>query len=373
MNRPRLAIVPLALALAACSAVPASPSGGLSVEPSATASAQMPVPAGRILFMRRGSDGVEHYFTIRTDGSDEQALFDAEGCSCAHWSADGTEVLTLGAAENGTWSLRTIRPDGSGDAVVPKPVKTLNLAAGASTADGRLIAFNGWDETDPANTGLWVASPDLNDLRMVMPLQEGMLAIEPFGVTPDGSQIVFFAETGSVGETTHAGDIYVVNADGSGMRQLNPLGTKTGFIGPAVVSLSPDGRQATFGLDNAIWVVDLAFGDARPITEQTGFVWAASWSPTGEWIAFTRQHGTSSVVALVRPDGTDDHEIAGNVATDETAMPMWSPDGNHVLVRRGGAEDGDLWIMDLEGTYVANVTHEPSDYGLFSWATATTN
>ena len=30
----------------------------------------------------------------------------------------------------------------------------------------------------------------------------------------------------------------------------------------------------------------------------------------------------------------------------------------------------DLWIMDLEGTYVGQVTHEPSNYGIYSWAPA---
>ncbi|HET6745396.1 MAG TPA: hypothetical protein VFH90_06035 [Candidatus Limnocylindria bacterium] len=318
--------------------------------------------------MRNGTDGVEHYFTIKTDGTDEIALFDAEGCSCARWSADGSLVLTLAATDHGTYSFKTIRPDGTDAVVVPNPIETLNLAPGASSADGRLIAFNGWDETDPANTGLWVASPDLTDLRMVMPLQEGMLTVEPFGVTPDGSQIVFFADTGPQGETSHAGDVYVVNADGTSLRQLNPAGTKTGFIGPAVLSLSPDGRQAAFGLGDAVWVVDLAGGEARPITYQAGFVWAVTWSPSGDWIAYTRQHAGTSVIGLVRPDGTDDHEITANDATDEAAMPMWSPEGTHLLVRRGGGEDGDLWIVDLEGTWVGQVTHEPSDYSLFSWA-----
>jgi hypothetical protein len=41
-----------------------------------------------------------------------------------------------------------------------------------------------------------VASPDLTDVRLVLPLPEEMLAVEPFGVTPDGSQILFFGETG---------------------------------------------------------------------------------------------------------------------------------------------------------------------------------
>ncbi len=129
---------------------------------------------------------MEHYFTINADGTDEQAIYDAEGCGCAHWSADGTQVFSLDATDHGTFSFMTIRPDGTERTVVDNPIETLNLAPGASSADGSLIAFNGWDETDPSRTGLWVASPDLSDLRQVIPLPEGVLAVEPFGIAPDG-------------------------------------------------------------------------------------------------------------------------------------------------------------------------------------------
>ena len=317
---------------------------------------------------------MEHYFTIKTDGTDEQALYDAEGCGCAHWSADGTQVLTLGSTGRGTWSFKTIRPDGTDAVVVPNPIETLNLAPGASSADGRVIAFNGWDETDPANTGLWVASPDLSDLRMVMPLPEGIIAVEPFGITPDGSQIVFFGETGPDGETTHAGHNFVVNSDGSGLRQLNPSGTKTAYVGAPPISLSPDGKQAAFGVDDAVWVVDLAGGEARQITDRTGFTWAVSWSPSGDWITYTRFHGTTTVISLVRPDGTDQKEISAKDETDEAIAGVWAPDGRHLLVARDSdaSSDGpqDLWIMDLEGTYIGQVTHEPSEYSVYSWAPA---
>ena len=165
------------------------------------------------------------------------------------------------------------------------------------------IAFNGWDETDPSRTGLYLASPDLADLRLVRRSRRGRVAVEPFGITPDGSQRPFFAD--ARGRGSHAGDIYVVDADGSGLRQLNPPGTKDGFIDVPTGSLSPDGRQVAFAVDDAVWVADLDGGEARQITDRTGFAWAVSWSPTGEWIAYTRQHGTTSVISLVRPDGTD--------------------------------------------------------------------
>jgi Tol biopolymer transport system component len=78
------------------------------------------------------------------------------------------------------------------------------------------------------------------------------------------------------------------------------------------------------------------------------------------------------VVALVRPDGTDDHEISAKDETDEANAAVWSPDGKYLLVPRDSDEtvDGpkDLWIMDLRGTWVTQVTHEPSIYGTYSWA-----
>ena len=326
------------------------------------------IPAGRILFNRSGSDEVEHYFTIDADGTDATAIFTRESCGCASWSADGSRVQTVDATGLGTWSLLTMKPDGSDPVVIKPPIKTLSLFVGASSADGRAISFWGMDETDPANSGLYLGSPDLATLKHVSPLQEGWSQIEPFGVTPDASRIVFFAETGA----HHAGDLYVIDADGSGLRQLNPPGTTPEYLDMPVIRLSSDGRQAAFAVDDAVWVVDLDGGEARRITKGTGFVWAVSWSPTGDWITYTRFHGETSVVALVHPDGTDDHEISKRDEADEANGAVWSPDGKFLLVPRDadGSVDSprDLWIMDLTGAWVSQVTHEPSKYGTYSWA-----
>ena len=85
-----------------------------------------------------------------------------------------------------------------------------------------------------------------------------MEPIEPFGVAPDASKIVFFAETGA----HHAGDLDVIDADGTGLRQLNPPGTTPEYLDRPVITLSPDGSQAAFAVDDAVWVVDLAGGEA---------------------------------------------------------------------------------------------------------------
>jgi TolB protein len=381
-------VVALALSLTACQASgpiqpTPSPSGFASPAPTATSeptatpeitAKSADIPAGVILFQRTGPDEVEHYYTINTDGTDEHALFSAEGCGCAQLSTAGTQILSIGDTGHRTWSLVTMDLDGSDQVVTDPPIATLNLFIGATSSDGRVLAFEGMDETVPSNTGLWVASPTLTDARQVTPLLEGWLAAAPVGVTPDGSKIVFFVETGSDHGADHAGNLFVINTDGSGLRQLNPSGTTNGDTGMPVASLSPDGTQAAFGVDDAVWVVDLEGGDARAITPRTGFAWAVSWSPTGEWLTYTRFHGPTTAVALVRPDGTDDHEITALDETDEANAAVWSPDGKYLLVPRDSDEpdDGlrDLWIMDLEGRWIGQVTREPSNYGTYSWAPA---
>jgi Tol biopolymer transport system component len=318
---------------------------------------------------------VEHYFAIDTDGTHETPLYGAEGCGCAHLSFDGKHVLSIGPTGHGTWSLMTLNLDGSDQTVVDPPIETLNLFIGASSADGRVLAFNGVDETNAANTGLWIASPSLEDARQVTPLLEGWLTIEPFGVTPDGSKIVFFAETGPNGGATHGGDLYVINADGTGLRQLNPGGpSKPAYMGMPVINLSPDGSRAAFGVAEAVFVVELAGGEAHAITPRSGFVSAVSWSPTDDWLTYTRLHGRTPVIALVRPDGSDNHEISPIDETDEANAAVWSHDGRFLLVRRdldaSSDELNDLWIMGRDGTWISQVTHQPSSYGTYWWAPA---
>jgi Tol biopolymer transport system component len=322
-----------------------------------------------ILFNRQGPDGEERSFTIKTDGSDEQTLCEPEGCGGARWSADWSQILAVGATGHGTWSLVTLNPDGSDQVVIDPPIETLSLFVGASSADGRLIAFYGMDDADPSRNGLYVAQPDLSNLKLVSPLAEGWLEVDPDGVTPDRSKIVFFVDTGPEGIVDHAGDVYVINTDGTGLRRLNPPDTRLLFLHVPVISLSPDGRQAAFAvLDDAVYVVDLDGGEARPITPRGASAWAVSWSPTSEWIVYTRQYGNASVTSLVRPDGTDQHEISANDASDDQKAPAWSPNGDYLLVWRGKADQRDLWIMDLEGRYLGQVTHEPTSYGTYSWA-----
>jgi Tol biopolymer transport system component len=76
------------------------------------------------------------------------------------------------------------------------------------------------------------------------------------------------------------------------------------------------------------------------------------------------------VLALIKPDGTDQKDLLGRYPFDEAAGGAWSPDGTHLPVVRGvdGSARYDLWIMDLDGNYIAQVTHTPAGYGVHALA-----
>ncbi len=85
--------------------------------------------------------------------------------------------------------------------------------------------------------------------------------------------------------TTSGGDIYVINADGTGLRHLVGDG-----IDPA---LSPDGRQVAFtrwGLDEGLYVVNVDGSGERQILSAKQPK-SPTWSPDGSRIAFNMQRG----------------------------------------------------------------------------------
>ena len=138
------AVACIALAMEGCVSGTATPSEPpeASVGPAASASPEavpsaIATPAsladGRVLFHRTGPDEVERYFTIRTDGTDETAVYERQGCSCAHLSADGKRILTIGETGHGTYSLLTMNLDGTDHVTTDPGIATLNLFIGATS------------------------------------------------------------------------------------------------------------------------------------------------------------------------------------------------------------------------------------------------
>jgi Tol biopolymer transport system component len=136
--------------------------------------------------------------------------------------------------------------------------------------------------------------------------------------SPDGSQIAWFDYVDA--SATHCDCTSVlsfVNPDGTSLREeVAPLPEGGGTGGNLV--WSPDGSRLAFGDENGqIFVINADGSGLRQITRDGDNEWPA-WSPDGSRIAFVHD-GTLSTMA---PDGTDMQSLDG--VTPDGAI-AWNP------------------------------------------------
>ena len=120
-------------------------------------------------------------------------------------------------------------------------------------------------------------------------------------------------------QTSSGGDIYLVNADGTGLRKL------TTGMDPA---LSPDGTQVAFarweGIPRGLYVINTDGSDERLVYGwDQGGLKSPTWSPDGKRLAFSLRTGDSSQDQFfVRvPDGSGDSTKV--LAFEGNHHPWW--------------------------------------------------
>ena len=135
--------------------------------------------------------------------------------------------------------------------------------------------------------------------------------------SPDGSKIAFVSEMHSnPGETSY--EISVINADGSGMKQLT---------------------------DSTTWNTNSNTSDED---ERMGWNSAPTWSPDSSRILFASNRdsaSTSPILYIMNADGTDQKKFGLFFDVDGTGA-NWSPVTNQIVFVRGSATKGDIWVMD---------------------------
>jgi Tol biopolymer transport system component len=225
---------------------------------------------------------------------------------------------------DGEWRPAIANADGSGDpTVLPQPVEP---GWAEWSPDGKKIAFNHDD--------FLVVNADGTGLRQVADsFQQG------FAWAPDGDQIA----------TLEGPELYVVDADGTDRRLISrgqgPLES---------VSWSPDGRTIAYTAYNPDegYRIHLADSDGtgkRALTLGS----RPSWSPDGNLIAFGRtlwppyyvvgstgeERERPSSVYVIDNDGGGERRLGrGN-------GPLWSPDGSRIAFTR----DRAVYVIDSDG------------------------
>ena len=153
--------------------------------------------------------------------------------------------------------------------------------------------------------------------------------------SPDGTKIAFSAEKNLPAGFSPVRAIFVMNADGTDLRQLTHVARSDGIADQP--AWSPDGTHLVFRLDTvftqpsgypAIWSMRSDGTDLRQLTFMRSE--DPAWSPDGSWIAFV----SAGQLRLVRPDSVSTPVTPVGATTGR--QPAWSPDGTKLAFITSG-------------------------------------
>ncbi len=183
--------------------------------------------------------------------------------------------------------------------------------------------------------------------------------------SPDGRQIAFVSDRNG---DRYNGDIFLMNADGTGVEQL----TFEPGNGAGQLAWSPDGASIAFvsGRDGplAIFAIELASGDIRRVSNNDLSASSPSWSPDGAWIAYIESEDEldeSSHVWVMAADGSEARQLTFGEFWEQS--PTWSSDGTHIAFGRIVETRYDIYMIPLDGGAEERVTDNPYDDMDPSW------
>jgi Tol biopolymer transport system component/C-terminal processing protease CtpA/Prc len=331
------------------------------------------------------------------------------------WSPDGKTIAYTRGGEpwwrpwyRGSVAASTILED-----VATRKVRTLYKSNGQQfwplfSSDGKsvYVAMIGGNSNTP---NLWR-----------IPINGG----EPHAITHYTTDAVRFpaiAHDGSLLAYVYAGDLYTVRPDGGSPTRVNIIVRSDDKVNnqervtltqeATESELSPDGKQLALVVRGDIWLIPVAGGDAKRLTDDpatdndinwspdgTKLVMVSdrgnqtdlytldvktkalirltndpaaesnpAWSPDGKWISFAKA-GDQPGLYLIPSGGGEARRLAegnGNnlIGTGITAH-AWSPDSKWVAFSRMDRyKNRDIWVVPAIGGAAVNITRYPGDNG----------
>jgi Tol biopolymer transport system component len=180
--------------------------------------------------------------------------------------------------------------------------------------------------------------------------KDGMVASEPRW-SPDGSRIAFvMSPRGHLTRYAGDGDVYVMDADGTGIRRL------TDGLDASSPAWSPDGSRIVFveGQGQALAVMSADGSDQHVIARARGYYEGPAWSPDGQVIAYQSDLGRNmdvTAIFTIRPGGTGERQLTPRSAS--AGFPAWSPSGSRIAY----SSNDRLWVINSDGTNAHHVTN----------------
>jgi len=246
--------------------------------------------------------------------------------------------------------------------------------------------------------------------------------------SPSGKQIAFERDV-YTGVFVNRAAIYMMNADGSGLRSLSPKGLNGGpswspngklivfstiqfgkqatlsvmaangsrvrtllttplpckrcyDIGLGSATYSPDGKRIAFIWHKkpfplaAIFTMNATGGGLKQVTpwQNGGVTDKIDWSPDGSRIAYSSpgigdRPGVSSNVFTVRPDGRGLVKLTNSSGGKiNNGLDSWSPDGKQIAFVSNRTGTYEIYVMNADGSSVSQLTRGPEAHRA-AWGT----
>jgi Tol biopolymer transport system component len=262
-------------------------------------------------------------------GAEPRSVAAAKGVTSIAWSPDGEQLAWMQEGGGAAGRVMVSNADGSAQRLLaevhsPAYVSYSSGEEVAWTPDGSAVRYA--VQRDENRRQVWdhyAVGLEGSDPVLIAP------ELEAFRVafSPDGTRIAYIGVDGQ---------LHTINSDGSGRRRLTD--GPRGMLDPA---WSPDGTQIVFVAhrksSSGLEVVNPDGTGRRVVTEKGGrFFGQPVWSPDEKWIAFnSAPHEDWGWVTVVRPDGSDRHDVTPQLGRPNFGPIGWSPDSTRLAYAEG--------------------------------------